>query len=79
VIESQKQGCLEGPYFSTPDHPDYALSCEEALDLPLRDLVDQAVQAGWKPRVIFKALQEVAKNQGLAYEEDPDPEDDPIS
>ncbi|MUO72884.1 hypothetical protein [Agrobacterium vitis] len=65
------------PNFAS-EHPDYALSCEEALDLPLRDLVDQAVQAGWKPRVIFRALQEVAKNQGLAYDEDPDPEDDPL-
>ncbi|NHT78931.1 hypothetical protein G8E10_24845 [Rhizobiaceae bacterium CRRU44] len=59
------------------DHPDYQISCEEALDLPARDLVDKAIQAGWSPRVIYKALQEVARNQALAYEEDPDPEDDP--
>jgi hypothetical protein len=34
-----------------PDHPAYALSCEEALDLPARDLFDRAIQACWSPRV----------------------------
>jgi len=65
------------PPKSKPDHPDYALSCEEALDLPARNLIDKAVQAGWSPRGGYKALAEVARNQSLAYEEDPDPEDDP--
>jgi hypothetical protein len=62
---------------SDTDHPDYSLSCEEALDIPARDLIDRAIQAGWEPRTVFKALAEVARNQGLAYEEDPDPEADP--
>lgn len=60
-----------------PDHPDYALECQEAIDLATRDIVDRAVAAGWKPRTIYKSLEEVARNQALAYEEDPDPEDDP--
>lgn len=57
-------------------HPDYAINCEEALDLPLQDLVDRAVQAGWDTRTVMVALQSVAFNRALAYEEDPDPEDD---
>lgn len=59
------------------DHPDYGISLEEALDLPAAELVDKAVQAGWSPRAVYKALESVAKNRGLAYEQDPDPEDDP--
>lgn len=59
------------------DHPDYGLECQEALDLPARDLVDRAIQAGWSPRAVYRALEEVARNQALAYEEDPDPQDDP--
>lgn len=55
------------------DHPDYDLTCQEALDLAVRDLVDRAIVAGWEPRRIFPALQEVVRNQALAYEADPDP------
>lgn len=57
-------------------HPDYAINCEEALDLPLQYLIDRAVQAGWDTRTVMVALQSVAFNRALAYEEDPDPEDD---
>lgn len=60
----------------TPDHPDYQLDCEEALDLAVRALVDEAIVAGWKPEVIYEALASVADNQRLAYDEDPDPADD---
>ncbi|WLR90954.1 hypothetical protein [Shinella zoogloeoides] len=59
-----------------PDHPDYNLDCQEALDLAVRDLVDQAVQKGWSTREVLRALKSVAENQALAYEEDPDPEDE---
>ncbi|CZT36115.1 hypothetical protein [Rhizobium sp. 9140] len=61
----------------TKDHPDYALECEEALDLPVQELIEDAVQAGWDNRTIFKALAKLAGAKALAYEEDPDPEDDP--
>jgi hypothetical protein len=56
-------------------HPDYGINCEEALDLPLQDLIDRAVQAGWDTRTVMVALQSVAFNRANAYEEDPDPED----
>jgi hypothetical protein len=65
----------------SPKHPkshfDYSLECEEALDLPLQELIDIAVQAGWDTRTVIKALESVAQNKAIAYEQDPDPEDDP--
>lgn len=57
-------------------HPDYALEAEEALDLHVQALIDDAVQAGWDTRTIIEALENVAKAKAVAYEEDPDPEDD---
>lgn len=59
-----------------PDNPDYSLALQEALDLPVLELLDQIGAAGWSKRHAFNALIEVAKSQALAYEEDPDPEDD---
>lgn len=57
------------------DHPDYNLSLQEAIDLPLLELIDQIGAAGWDKREAFKAIAEVVRNQALAYEDDPDPED----
>jgi hypothetical protein len=59
------------------NHPDYTLECEEALDLHVQELIDDAVQAGWDTRTVIEALENVAKAKALAYEEDPDPEDEP--
>jgi hypothetical protein len=56
-------------------HPDYGMDCEKALDLPVQDLIDIAVQAGWDTRTVMVALQSVAFNRAIAYEQDPDPED----
>lgn len=67
---------ISSPKLNT-EHPDYQLSCEEALDIALRDIVDIAIEAGWAPWIVFKAIQSVAINQALAYEEDPDPASDP--
>jgi hypothetical protein len=58
-------------------HPDYRLACEKAMDLPLQDLIDQAAQAGWDTRMVIAAIESVAVNKSIAYEEDPDPEDEP--
>lgn len=62
----------------SPEHPkthhDYAINCEEALDLPLQDLIDRAAQAGWNTRTVIVALHSLAWNRAIAYEEDPDPE-----
>jgi hypothetical protein len=47
-------------------HPDYSIDCEEALDLPLQDLIHVAVQAGWDTRTVIVALQSVAWNRAVA-------------
>lgn len=58
-------------------HPDYVLACEEALDRPVREMVDMAINAGWKPEAVYTALSNVTTAQILAYDFDPDPADDP--
>lgn len=57
-------------------HPDYALACMNALDLLVQDLIDRAAQAGWDTRLVIAAIESVAANKAIAYEEDPDPEDE---
>lgn len=57
------------------DHPDYQLDCEQAIDMAVGALVDEAIFAGWKPETVYAALVSVANNQRLAYDEDPDPSD----
>jgi hypothetical protein len=59
------------------DHPDSQLSCEQALDDPVRDLIDAAIVSGWPPETVFAALKSVVANRQLAYAEDPDPAPDP--
>ncbi|TCM58209.1 hypothetical protein C8J36_101108 [Rhizobium sp. PP-F2F-G48] len=44
----------------------------------MQELIEDAVQAGWDTRTIFKALAKVAAAKAIAYEEDPDPEDDSV-
>ena len=53
--------------------------CECAIDIAVRALVDQVITAGWPPEVAYEAVRRVAHRQAAAYEEDPDPADDPIS
>ncbi|PYE41642.1 hypothetical protein DFI02_110139 [Rhizobium sp. PP-F2F-G20b] len=57
--------------------PDRDLECQEQLNLPVLDLIDQAVTAGWKTLEVFDALEEVMRNRRLSYAEDPDPADAP--
>lgn len=47
--------------------------CEAAIELPVRELVDAIIQAGWQPMVVYAAMKVVAERQGNAYTEDPDP------
>ena len=58
---------------------DRHLDCQEALEDGLRDLIDQAVIAGWKPHEVFDALASLVRNSRLAYDKDPDPADDPVT
>ncbi len=59
------------------DHPDTQIDCESMIDIPVRDFIDQIIQSGWSPEVVFAAMRNVVNNQALAYAEDPDPADDP--
>ena len=65
------------PPRNLPNHGDRILECELALEDALRQLVDDAVLAGWAPREVFAALESLVGNQRNAYGEDPDPADDP--
>lgn len=69
------------PNISPPRKPmsdaDAQIDCELAIDVPVRDLVDAIIQAGWSPEIAYAALKSVAENQALAYMEDPDPAADP--
>lgn len=60
------------------DHPDSQLSCEQALDDPVRDLIDAAIVSGWPPETVFAAIKSVVANRERAYAEDPDPAPDPV-
>jgi hypothetical protein len=59
------------------DDPHYNAELQEALDFPVLDFIDRIGAAGWSKREAFKALAEVIHNQALAYEQDPDPDDEP--
>ncbi|SES47428.1 hypothetical protein [Rhizobium sp. NFR03] len=59
-----------------PNHSDYDLACQVALDLPVQDVIDRAVLAGWRTEDVLSALEEVAKSKAVAYQHDPDPEDE---
>jgi hypothetical protein len=55
------------------------LELERAIERPLTELVDAAIQAGWPPKVVFAALRDAVTTQEVAFSEDPDPADDPTS
>lgn len=55
---------------------DTQLACECAIDVAVRDLVDEIIQAGWPPRIAYAAMRDVIENQLMAYLEDPEPAED---
>ncbi|WP_275784586.1 hypothetical protein [Pararhizobium gei] len=67
---------------AAPTHPvgdmNRSLECEGHLDAPIRQLVDEAVTAGWTAPEIFMAIEEVVKAQRSVYSADPDPVDTPV-
>lgn len=58
--------------------PDVTLECEQAIDGAVRELVDQAITAGWPPEAVFEAIKRTTERQATEYHEDPDPADDPV-
>jgi hypothetical protein len=75
--ESAGQGIL--PPAASASDVDMQLELERAIEIPLSELVDAAIQAGWAPKVVFAALRDAVATQEVAYSEDPDPADDPTS
>lgn len=58
--------------------PTVGKDCEQAIDAAVRDLVDQVISAGWPPQTAFEAIKHATERQAMAYQEDPDPADDPV-
>lgn len=50
----------------TFEHPDRFLSCQEAIDVAVREILDAATLAGWTENEVTAALVEVADNRMLA-------------
>ncbi|WEZ83162.1 hypothetical protein P6U16_20170 [Rhizobium sp. 32-5/1] len=63
---------IPGPTFE-PGDMKRSMECEQHFDLPIRDLIDQAVTAGWTALEALIAIEEVVKEQRQAYQADPDP------
>lgn len=49
-----------------PDDENRHLLCQMAVELPLQDLIEEAVQAGWDETEVLAAIIEVADNLMLA-------------
>lgn len=49
-----------------PDHPDYALECEEAMEFALNEVGDLAQANGWAPDVVDAAMLSLAENRYMA-------------
>jgi len=52
-----------------------SMECEHHFSLPIRDLIDQAVTAGWTAMEALTAIEEVVKEERQAHQADPDPAD----
>lgn len=50
------------------DEPEYDFECQQALELAVLDLIDQAEQAGWQSQSVHKALAEIVGNQMVVDE-----------
>ena len=56
---------------------DRELECQEQLHVPIMELIEMAVTAGWSTPEVFDALEEIIRIRRLSYAEDPDPADAP--
>lgn len=50
-----------------PDEENRHLLCQMAIELPLKDLIEAAVAAGWEETEVLTAIIEVADNLMLAH------------
>lgn len=54
--------------FVSKDDPDRHIRCQDALQFIFRDMIDQAVAAGWSEREAIAAIGELAHNHTLMLE-----------
>jgi hypothetical protein len=59
-------------------HPDRHLSCQEAVERDLLEIIDRANMGGWGTVETMDAIEEVMRHLRVAYAEDPDPAEEPI-
>ncbi len=59
-------------------HPDRQLTCQEAVERDLLEIIDKANMHGWGTVETMDAIEDVLRNIRLAYSEDPDPTEEPI-
>ncbi len=67
---------------NTPKYPvsqeDRHRVSQEEVEGPLQVIIDKANMRGWTTIETITAMEEVLKNLRLAYDEDPDPAEDPL-
>jgi hypothetical protein len=78
VLRRHREGAaaqgISPPAISARD-VDMQLELERAIQRPLSELVDAAIQAGWPPKIVFSAIRDAVTTQEVAYSKDPDPAD----
>lgn len=65
------------PPSASPEDPSYNIECQQAIELALMAVVDQAAIAGWETARVLSAAREVIEQLAVGYEQDPDPDDAP--
>ncbi|MDQ0323711.1 hypothetical protein QO002_005918 [Pararhizobium capsulatum DSM 1112] len=67
---------VDAPKFPT-SHPDRALQCQANIEPVMQEIIAAANAKGWGTVETMSAMEDVLCNLLVAYEEDPDPEEDP--
>lgn len=49
-----------------PDHPDYVMECEEAMEFALNEVGDAAEAVGWGQEAVEAAMLSLAENRYMA-------------
>ncbi|KHJ52998.1 hypothetical protein LA66_20470 [Aureimonas altamirensis] len=57
---------MTSPPRLAPDHPDYVLECEKAMDFTFYEVGYLAEAAGWTPDAVDAAMLNLAKNRPKA-------------
>lgn len=63
---------------STPEHPDRDLHCQESIEPLMQRIIAYANANGFGTVETMNAMNEVLQHLRVAYDEDPDPQDDPL-